>query len=142
MIENKKAYFNYQILEEYEFGMQLLGLLIKEIRAGRINIIGSYVRILFNKQGAPELWLVGANFSRLTDQASIKLLAHKQEIVRLTIKLHEKGLTLVPLKIYFKQGRAKLLAGLGRGKKQYDKRAAIKERDIKRKISRAMHSRE
>lgn len=121
--------------------MRLVGSQVKEIRAGRINIIGSYVRILYNNQQRPELWLVGANFSRLQEQPSIKLLAHKQEIVRITVKLQEKGLTLVPLKIYFKKGRAKLLAGLGRGKKQYDKRAQIKERDIKRKIKRAMCSR-
>lgn len=141
IIENKKAYFNYEILEEYEFGMQLIGSQVKEIRASRFNISGSFVRVLYDDKNRAQLWLVGADFSRLSEQPSIKLLAHRNEIIRLTTKLQEKGLTLVPLKIYFKKSHAKLLAGLGKGKKQFDKRAKIKERDAKRKIERAMRER-
>ena len=139
---NKKAYRNFEFVERFEAGLELLGTEVKSLRAGQADLNGSYARI---HNG--ECWLVGASITQYA-QASIsnheplrkrKVLLHKAEIRRITIKLEQRGFTLVPLKIYFNdRGLAKAELALARGKRQYDKRQTITERDRKRDIDRSM----
>ena len=136
--QNKKAYFEYEILETYEAGLQLRGEEIKTIRAGKVNLAGSYVKILNTAKNTEAYW-IGGNISNVSDPGrSRKLLLHKTEITKLIGKTREKGLTLVPTKIYLKNGKAKLEIALGKGKKLHDKREAIKDRDWGREKSRLM----
>lgn len=137
--ENRKARFDYEIIESFEAGLVLTGEEIKAIRAGKVNLAGSYGRILWSG-GSPEVWLVGAHVGILEGDAtrSRKLLLHHQEIERLIGKTREKGLTLVPLRMYFKKGYAKIELGLVRGKKTFDKREKIKERESKRRLDRRL----
>lgn len=123
---NKKAGFDYQILEDYEGGIVLTGLEIKAVRSGRIDITGSHIRVI----GGEAFWL-GGNFNVVEGdmQRTKKLLLHKEELKRLIGKSEEKGLTIVPLKLYIKRGKAKLLIALAKGKKIYDKRETIKKRE-------------
>ena len=138
---NKKARRDFEITEVLETGIVLQGSEVKSIRAGNVNLRDSYVRV---KQH--ELFLVGCHISPYEHSPSDahevardrKLLAHKREIERIGVKVTQKGLTLVPLRLYFKKGRCKLEIGLGRGKKLYDKRQDIKSREAKRDIERAM----
>ncbi len=142
---NRKAFHDYEIEEEYEAGIVLTGSEIKSIRGGRVNLRGAYARI---QDG--EAWLFDAHISPY-DQTGVyfqhdptrprKLLLHRREINRLLGKLEQKGLTLVPLDIHFKNRRAKVRLGLARGKKLYDKRAATAERETRRQIERAIKSR-
>lgn len=140
VVVNRRARHDYQIEETIEAGLVLSGSEVKSLRAGKGQLKDSYARI---KDG--EAWLVQAHISEYAPAARFghdptrprKLLLHKREIVRLASKLNEKGLTLVPLRIYFKKGRAKVELGLARGKKLYDKRAAIRERDVERELLRA-----
>jgi len=136
---NKKAKFEYQIFETFEAGIVLRGSEIKSIRLGQVSLQESYIRI-----DGHEAWLVGATIA-VYKQASIlnhnpnrerKLLLHQKEIHDLWDEVRIKGITLVPMKMYLKNGRAKLEIGLAKGKKQYDKREAIKERDIEREAKR------
>jgi SsrA-binding protein len=136
---NKKARFEYQIFETFEAGIVLKGSEIKSIRLGQVSLQESYIRI-----DGREAWLVGATIA-VYKQASIlnhnpnrerKLLLHEREIHDLWDEVRIKGITLVPTKMYLKNGRAKLEIGLAKGKKQYDKREAIKERDIAREDKR------
>ena len=138
---NRKAYHNYTILETIEAGISLCGSEIKSVRENRVSLAESYVRPENN-----ELWLTGAHIARY-DPASYmghdptrrrRLLLHRKEINRLLGKLQEKGLTLIPLKMYIKERNAKLEIGLGRGKKLYDKREATARRDIDREIERRL----
>lgn len=131
-IKNKKAYFNYFIEKEIEAGIVLVGTEIKSVKKGAVNITDSYVRIK-EKQA----YIINM-FIEKYDSASIfnheetrerKLLLHKKEIKKLLEYVKQDGYTLVPLKIYLKNGRAKLLIGVAKGKKNYDKREAIKKRD-------------
>ena len=128
---NKKSRFEYEIKDTYEVGVVLLGLEIKAIRAGRVDLSTSYVKI---KNG--ELFWIGGNLNldEGDRQRTRKLLAHKTEIAKLSGKIQEKGLTLIPLKLYFKKGRVKLEIGLGKGKKEHDKRDVMKRRDQEREI--------
>lgn len=152
--ENKKAYHNYEILETFEAGLVLRGAEIKAIRAGKINISGAHAKVLQAQNGSkshstsymrhttsPELFLINANI-QIPDQENAtrtrKLLMHRSEINKLIGKTQQKGLTLIPLKIYIKNGRAKLALGLGRGKKLYDKREDIKKKDLVRQKQRGM----
>ena len=138
---NRKARHDYAIEETFEAGLMLTGSEVKSLRAGKAQLKDSYGRIKNN-----ELWLFNAHISEYAPSAqfgheptaSRKLLMHRREIDRLIGKLREKGLTLIPLRLYFKNGRAKVELGLGRGKKQYDKRESIKERETKREVDRAM----
>jgi len=137
---NKRAWFNYQIDEKFEAGLVLKGSEVKSIRDGKVAIHDAYARV---KNG--EVWLIGMDVA-LYPQAGPhnnheprrvrKLLLHKREIRRLIGKTKEKGLTLVPLALYFKDGFAKLEIGLARGKKQYDKRESIKKREVERGLRR------
>ena len=139
---NKKAFYNYEIVERMEAGIVLQGSEVKSIRDGKVTIHDAYARV---KNG--EVWVIGMDVS-LYPQAgpynnhvprqTRKLLLHRAEIRRLIGKTKEKGLTLVALALYFKDGLAKLEIGLARGKKQYDKRHAIKEREAKRDLRRRM----
>ena len=142
-IINRKARHDYTIEEEYEAGISLTGTEIKSIRLGKMNIKDSYA-IIKNE----EIYLLNAHIS-CYEQGNIfnhnetrtrKLLMHKKEIKKLNNKIILDGYTLIPLKIYFVRGRAKVLLGLGKGKKNYDKRETIKERDIKRKIEKDLKS--
>ena len=139
---NKKAFHDYHIDESFEAGIVLKGTEVKSLRAGQADLNGSYARI-----SGGECWLVGATIAQY-QQASIgnhepmrnrKLLLHKGEIRKITIKLEQRGFTLVPLRIYFSdRGLAKTELALARGKRQYDKRKAITERDQKRDVDRSM----
>jgi SsrA-binding protein len=127
VINNKKAYYDYEILEEYECGMKLEGWEVKAIAQKSCSIAGSHCII---NNGA--VMLVGASIgsSEHDMQRSRQLLLHKKEVNKLIGKTKEKGLTLVPLKVYTIRGKFKLTIGLARGKKEYDKRETEKKRDI------------
>ncbi|MEW6733859.1 MAG: SsrA-binding protein SmpB [Acidobacteriota bacterium] len=137
---NRDAYHNYFIDETYEAGLVLAGTEVKSLRDGRVNLKDAYILI---KDG--EAWLVNAHISPYSHgnranhdpTRSRKLLMHKKEIIRLGSKVQEKGLTIVPTKIYFKQGRAKAEIGLARGKKLFDKRETEKRR-LSERETRAM----
>jgi len=144
-IKNKKAYFNYEILEKFESGIELLGTEVKSLRNGSARLKDAFARI---KKG--EVWLLHAHVSQYGPAAKEnhdperprKLLLHKREIKRLTSKLEEKGLTLLPLKLYFnKRGIVKIMLGLGRGKRKYDKREKIRNRDQQRDMDRELKRR-
>lgn len=136
-INNRKANYDYQILEEIESGIVLTGTEIKSIRNGSANLKDSYAVI---KNG--EIFLLNMHISHYEDgnifnhdeTRTRKLLLHKKEILKLNDKIKLQGLTLVPLKLYFKKNKAKILLGLAKGKKTFDKRESIKERDIKRNL--------
>ena len=140
---NRKASHNYEITETYEAGLVLTGSEVKSLREGKANLNDAYGRV----QG-DSVWLLNchispygqAGYAQHEPTRTRKLLLHKQEIERLRGKTQEKGLTLVPLRMYWKDGRAKLLLGLGRGKKLFDKRADAKKADVKRELARALRS--
>ena len=142
--QNKKAFFDYFIEERYEAGMVLEGWEVKAIRAGRAQVKEGYVNV---RDGA--LYLIGAHFSPLPEASTHikpdpmrirKLLLHAEEIKRLTGKVEQRGYTLVPLNLHFKNGRIKIEIGLGRGKQQADKRNTEKKRDWNREKQRLMKS--
>ena len=136
-IINRKARFDYEIEDEYEAGIVLKGTEIKSIRNGKANIKDSYAIIRNN-----ELYLLNSNISLYEEgnrfnheeTRTRKLLMHKREILKLKDKLEKEGYTLIPLKMYFKGSKLKVLIGLAKGKKNYDKREAIKKRDIEREM--------
>lgn len=136
-IVNRKARYDYQIFEKIEAGIVLTGTEIKSIRQGKANIKDSYAIVRNN-----EVFLLNMHISSY-DQGNIfnhdeirtrKLLLHKKEILKFRDKIKLEGFTLIPLKLYFKRGKAKIELGLAKGKKNYDKREAIKKRDIQRDI--------
>ena len=136
---NKKAYFNYEVIEDLEAGISLAGTEVKSIRAGRFSFTDSYVKI-----DDGEMWLIGFTiqpydkgsiFNHVSDRKR-RLLVHKQEIKRLRRKVEEKGLTLVPTRVYLKGNLVKMQVSLCRGKALHDKKEAIKERDISRQAQR------
>jgi SsrA-binding protein len=146
--ENRKARHDYFIDDIYEAGIALVGTEVKSLREGRINLRDSYVEVK-GPAHAPELFLVGAHISAF-EQGNIwnheplrvrKLLLHKHEIERIAQRVRERGYTVVPTKVYFKDGRAKIEIGLARGKKLYDKRHDMAERDAKRDMQRALRGR-
>lgn len=138
---NRKAYHDYHIEETYEAGIVLIGSEIKSIRAGRVNLRDSYAVI---KDG--EVWLLNMHIAPYDPARHFgheprrprKLLLHRREINRLAGKVQEKGYTIVPLKLYLKDNLAKVEIALVRGKRQYDKRAALAEKESKRRIERAL----
>jgi len=141
---NRKAYHDYFLTETFEAGISLKGTEVKSLRDGQVNLKDSYATI---KDG--EMYLMNCHISPYSPGArenpsperTRKLLMHKREIQRLLGKTKEKGFTLVPVKIYFKDGYAKVELALGKGKKLYDKRRAIKEKESKREIERALKRR-
>jgi SsrA-binding protein len=145
IVENRKAFHDYFIEERFEAGLALEGWEVKAIRAGRANLKEAYVVV---KGG--EIQLVGAHVSPLSTASTHvrpdatrtrKLLLHREEISRLIGKVERAGYTLAPLDLHYKNGRIKLAFGLAKGKKQYDKRAAIKEREWNREQQRLVRSR-
>ena len=144
-IENRRARHDYEILETYEAGMALKGTEVKSIRVGRANMQDSYARIIDGEMEIVNLHISpyeqGNQFNH-EPRRPRKLLLHKKEIMRLFGQTREKGLTLVPLKIYFKNGLAKILIGLAKGKKTYDKKDAIAERDAKRDMEKEFRERQ
>ena len=140
--DNRKARFQYEIMDSLECGIQLTGSEVKSLRDGKLSLEEAYARV---KEG--EVWLVGADIAEYP-QATLwnhlpkrprKLLMKRVEVEKFAALAHEKGLTLVPLKVYFNaRGIAKVLLGLGRGKKLHDKRETMKKADSQREISRAM----
>ena len=142
--KNKHARFQYEIIEEIEAGIVLKGTEVKSLRMGKVNLKESYATV---KDG--EIYVQNMHISPY-EQGNIynhdplrerKLLLHKQEIKRLSVKVLERGMTLVPLKVYFKDGRAKIELGLGKGKKFFDKRKDIARRDAERDIQREFKER-
>ncbi len=137
---NRKAYHDYTILDTVEAGLALTGTEIKSIREGKVNIRDAFARA---ENG--EMWLMGAHIAPYASGSrynhdpmrSRKLLLHRMQIFELTRKLREKGLTLVPLSLYFKRGLAKIELGIAKGKKLYDKRDAIAKRDADREMERS-----
>ncbi len=142
--DNRKASFLYEIVEKYEAGISLYGPEIKSIKSGKINLSDGYVVIkngealLLNVHISPYEKAARENKDPLRTRV---LLLHKHEILRLLGKIKEKNLTIVPLKIYLKTGRAKVEIALVKGKKLYDKRASVKEKENKRELERAVKNR-
>ena len=138
-ILNRKARYDYEIEDTYEAGIVLTGTEIKSIREGKVNIKDSYAIIRNN-----EIYLLNTHISQYKEgnifnhdeDRTRKLLLHKKEILKLRDKLEVEGYTLVPLKIYFVKNKAKVLIGVAKGKKNYNKKETIKERDIKREMER------
>ncbi|MCD6550048.1 SsrA-binding protein SmpB [bacterium] len=146
--KNKKAYFDYEILEKFEAGISLLGQEVKSIKTGRINLKGSYIVLKqsSNKQ-RPEVFLIGANIPpyqpqnihfNYDPQRSRKLLLKKDEINYLIGKAKQKGLTMIPLRVYTKRGKIKVEFAIAKGKKKKDKREIIKKREIEKEIQRVL----
>src|ERR1700722_5326259 len=133
--QNRKAFHDYHIVESYEAGIQLVGSEVKSLRNSQVQLKDSYVS--FKKD---ELWLLkvhispygASSYNNHEPERSRKLLLHRQEIDKIIAQLKERGLTMVPLKMYFKEGKAKVEIALVKGKKAYDKREDIKKRDVKR----------
>jgi len=142
---NRKAFFQYHVLERAEAGIALSGTEVKSVREGGLSFSDSYVDL---REG--ELFLVGCriapyshgNLMNHAPERERKLLLHKREILKLGGKVTGKGLTLVPLRAYLRRGRVKLEIGLGRGKRAHDKREAIKRRDIERDTRQALRDRD
>jgi SsrA-binding protein len=142
--ENRKAYHDYHLLETFEAGVALLGTEVKAIREGRVNLRDSFARV---EDG--EVFLYNVNISPYSHQGYAthealrrrKLLLHRQEIRKLIGRTVERGMTLVPVRMYFKNGRVKVAVSLAKGKKDYDKREAIKRRDTDRETRAAIKSR-
>lgn len=140
IVQNKKARFEYEIMDTFEAGIVLQGTEVKSARHKKVGISDAWAKIVNG-----EAFIVGMNISPYEmgnrfnhdPMRERKLLLHKQEIKRLTGKLKEKGLTLVPLKAYFKNGKVKVLLGLGKGKAKYDKRRTIQKREAEREMQRA-----
>jgi len=142
--ENRKAFHDYHLLETFEAGVVLLGTEVKAIREGRINLRDSFARV---EDG--EIFLYNVNISSYSHRGYAdheplrrrKLLLHRSEIRKLIGKTVEKGLTLVPVRMYFKDGRVKIAVSIAKGKKDYDKRETIKRRDTERETRAAVKSR-
>lgn len=142
---NRKAYHDYSIEQQYEAGIALTGTEIKSVRGGLLNLRDSYVQIA---QG--EAWLINAHISPYDHAArdnhdprrNRRLLLHKREILRLSRMVQEKGFTIVPLRVYLKGNKAKVEIALARGKRLYDKREAIADRDSRRQVERELRERQ
>lgn len=139
--QNRRARFDYEILQRYEAGIVLTGSEIKSVRAHHVQLQGSYARF---KQD--ELWLQDAHIAPYPNagyephepKRDRKLLLHKKELSRIREALQQQGLTVVPLSMYIKRGRAKVELGVARGRKSYDKRQAIRTREVGREIARTV----
>jgi SsrA-binding protein len=142
--ENRKARHDYHILETWEAGVALLGTEVKAIREGRVNLRDSYARV-----DNGEVWMMNVHISPYSHRGSAehaemrqrKLLLHSHEIRKMVGKVAEKGLTLVPLELYFKKGRVKVAIGLAKGKQDHDKRETLRKREVDRGTRAAIKSR-
>lgn len=140
--DNRQARFQYEILETYEAGIELLGTEVKSIREGRVNLKDGFAQVR-----DAEVWLQNVHISPSKNTSQFfnhdprrtrKLLLHRDEIRKLIGKIEQKGLTLVPLKMYLKGGWVKVSLALGRGKKLHDKRESLKQKQTKREVERAL----
>lgn len=142
--ENRKARHNYFIDDTYEAGLVLRGTEVKALRGGRANLKDSYARIKNGEVWVHQMHISPYPYAYYNNHDPLrprKLLLHKSEIKKLFGKVNEMGQSLIPLKLYFKDGKVKLLLGLARGKKKYDKRESIRRRDEQRDQQRAMRER-
>lgn len=136
---NRKAHFEYFLLEKFEAGLALEGTEIKSIRAGQVSLAESYVQV-----DGREAWLIDAHIATYNPASRFnhdprrprRLLLHKREILTLWNQVRQKGVTIVPVQVYLKNGRAKIEVAVAKGKKLYDKRAAIADRDMDREVRR------
>lgn len=141
---NKKAYHDYFILENYEAGLQLLGSEIKSIRLGKVSFNDAYVTFKDQEAYVSQMHIAKYEFSNRFNHDETrqrKLLLHKREIIKLYSKTKEQGLTIIPLKLYLKDGLCKLEIGLAKGKKDYDKRESLKEKDQEMRLKKIMKQR-
>lgn len=144
IVKNKKAYLNYEVITTYEAGMVLLGSEVKSLRQGRVSLIDSYAHI---KNG--EIFLKNLHISIYENAGNLnheplrerKLLLHRREIRKLIGKVAERGFTLIPLTLFFKNGLVKVLLGLCKGKQSHDRRKDIKEKDLMRDMEREFKNR-
>ena len=142
--ENRKAFHDFHLLETFEAGLVLLGTEVKAIREGRVNLRDSFARVedaeayLYNVNISPYSHRGYADHEPLRRR---KLLLHRDEIRKLVVKTVEKGMTLVPIRMYFKKGRVKVAVSLAKGKKEYDKRETIRRREVDRETRAAMKHR-
>lgn len=139
-LKNKKAYFDYFVESEIEAGIELLGTEIKSIRLGKANLKDTFARIKNNEVYIINMFIAKyekANVFNHEERREKKLLLHRNEIMKLKDKVKLDGYSLIPLKLYFKGNHAKILLGLCKGKKLYDKRETIKQRDIERSVKNA-----
>jgi SsrA-binding protein len=142
--ENRKARHDYHVLDTWEVGVALLGTEVKAIREGRVNLRDSYARV-----NNGEVWMLNVHISPYSHRGSAdhaelrerKLLMHRHEIRKLVGQTAEKGLTLVPLELYFKKGRVKVLLALAKGKQAHDKRETIRKREVERETRAAVKAR-
>jgi SsrA-binding protein len=138
--ENRKARHSYFIEDTYEAGMVLLGTEVKSLRLGRVNLKDSYARIKKGEVFVHQMHIATYPFAYYDNHDPLrkrKLLLHKNEIKKLYGKVNEKGFSLIPLKVYFQNGKAKLTIALARGKRKYDKRETIRRRDQQRDLERS-----
>lgn len=142
--KNRRASHEYEVLETLECGIVLVGSEVKSLRNGKVSIEEAYGRVK-----AGEVWLVGCDIAEYTEANRFnheprrprKLLMHRREIRKFASKAYEQGLTLVPLRLYFQKGRAKVLLAVCRGRKLHDKREKLKQESVRRDIQRAMRNR-
>jgi len=142
--QNRKARFDYSIDETYECGIELLGTEVKSFRDGKISFPDAWAEVIAGEVWVRSLKVAENPFSSVFNHdpdRRKRLLLHKEEIKRINRKVEEKGYTLIPISFYFKKGRVKVELGLCKGKKAYDKRAGIREKDLKREISREFRHR-
>lgn len=136
-VKNRKAYFDYSVLEGIEAGIVLTGTEIKSVRKGSVDLKDSYVLIRQGETSILNMYIAtyfeGNQFNH-EERRTRKLLLHKNEIKKLKEKVVQDGVTLVPLKLYFKKNHAKILVGICKGKKLFDKRESIKKRDLEREV--------
>lgn len=136
-IQNRKAKFDYEILETYETGIVLTGTEIKSIRLGKVNLKDSYCIIKNGEMFILNMHISAYDFGNIFNHEETrtrKLLLHKKEILKLKSSLDLNGLTIIPLKLYFKKSKVKILIGVAKGKHNYDKRETIKKRDQEREL--------
>ena len=142
IIKNKKAFFEYEVLESFEAGIALKGTEVKNLRLGKVKMVDAFCQV--NKSGELILHQMEiqqyshGNIHNHHPKRDRKLLMHRREIVRLEQRAKEKGLSIIPISLYFKGGKVKVSIALAKGKKLHDKRASLKEKDAKREIDREM----
>jgi len=137
--ENRKARHDYFIEDEYEAGMVLKGTEVKSLRQGRANLKDSYAKIRNGEVWVHQMHISPYPFAYYDNHDPVrirKLLLHDYEIKKLSVKLNERGFSLIPLRLYFREGKVKMLLGLAKGKRQYDKRHSLRQRDQKRDMDR------
>ena len=138
IVSNKKAYYNYEILEKLEAGIELKGFETKSIREGKVSLKDSFARVDRGEVFLYNMYIgsCAGNISSEDTERTRRLLLHKQEIKRLIRRTEEKGLTLIPLSLYFKRGRVKAELAVAKGKQEFEKREKIKQREVEREIRR------